>query len=545
MDIQRRLPAILPRPLLGSAVLLALAALGLPGADAPKFYPDDPISKTPKPRGAGAVKPRKTDALYDFIYNSFEPKPKKILPARNVNTLGEVPDGEWYTNRHFHKRMSLEALRRGPGNDAPPKPPYSIVGAKLDGISPGFQMKDAEGRLFFIKPDPYVAPEIATSADAAGTRFFFALGYHTPENYIVEMDPKDVTVAKEGTTNGANGKPRPMTIKDVTKVLWKLPQTKDGKYRFVASRAVPGAPIGPFRYEGVRSDDPNDLVPHEDRRELRGLHVFCAWLNHTDAKSGNTLDTVVEENGLRYVRHYLIDFGAVFGSDSDMVKNARFGNAYIFPEGKRAMKDMVSFGFNPKPWETARTPKILGVGRFEASAFDPENWYSNFPNRAFIHRLPDDEYWAARQVMAFTDQEIRAIVETGEYSDPRAVDYITQTLIQRRDKIGRAFLTKVLAVDHFRVAQGRLEFVDLAAQYAIVPKRELQIAWHTYDNSAGTLAPIHGATGPALPRALTAAPAGRYFAARIQSASDTSKTATVYLRSTAGSAQVVGVERSW
>ncbi len=49
--------------------------------------------------------------------------------------------------------------------------------------------------------------------------------------------------------------------------------------------------------QGTRSDDPNDLVPHEHRRELRALRVFGAWTNLVDWKAGNTLDTLVEENG--------------------------------------------------------------------------------------------------------------------------------------------------------------------------------------------------------------------------------------------------------
>ena len=54
-------------------------------------------------------------------------------------------------------------------------------------------------------------------------------------------------------------------------------------------------------------------------------------------------------------------------------------------------------------------------------------------------RLPDDEYWAAKQVMAFTEADIRTIVETGKYSDAAAVDYIVSTLMARRDKIVEQF----------------------------------------------------------------------------------------------------------
>ncbi len=86
-------------------------------------------------------------------------------------------------------------------------------------------------------------------------------------------------------------------------------RSADGSYRVMAQRGLPGRVIGGFKYFGTRPDDPNDIVPHEHRRELRALQVFGAWTNLVDMKAGNTLDTVITENGRSYVRHYLQDVG--------------------------------------------------------------------------------------------------------------------------------------------------------------------------------------------------------------------------------------------
>ena len=84
-------------------------------------------------------------------------------------------------------------------------------------------------------------------------------------------------------------------------------------YRVAAGLLLPGRILGGFRYEGTRPDDPNDIVDHQHRRELRALRVFGAWTNLTDMKAGNTLDTLVPENGRQVVRHYLQDVGSTFG----------------------------------------------------------------------------------------------------------------------------------------------------------------------------------------------------------------------------------------
>ena len=115
--------------------------------------------------------------------------------------------------------------------------------------------------------------------------------------------------------------------------------------RIASSRAKPsyGKPVGPFLYVGTRSDDPNDVVPHEHRRELRALRVFAAWTNHVDSKAINSLDALVTENGKAVVRHYLIDFGSTMGSASIKAREYDEGFEYIV-DGKTTTEEHGRFG---------------------------------------------------------------------------------------------------------------------------------------------------------------------------------------------------------
>lgn len=92
----------------------------------PKFYRDDPLWKEPRPHPVTKMKTIEIDNLYDFIDESFAvPRHDKKLKrtantaALNANTLGEVPDSEWYTNRHASHPMTTDELVRGPGNADP------------------------------------------------------------------------------------------------------------------------------------------------------------------------------------------------------------------------------------------------------------------------------------------------------------------------------------------------------------------------------------------------------------------------------------------
>jgi hypothetical protein len=531
-------------------LLLLLFLLLSSPLDAKKFYDDDPMETVPPPRNVSQALSRKLSEYYDFFSNTFtglgeRQSKKRLIPAQEVNTLGEVPDSQWYTNRHYKHPMTVDELVRGVGNGSAPdsQGQWTVVAAKTEGITPGFTIVDSRGRRYVMKFDPLENPEITTSAEIISSKFFYALGYFVPENYLVEFAREQLVLGEDVLLRDAQGKPRKMTERDITEVLLNVPRTAAGKYRAVASLYVSGNNIGPFRYYGIRKDDPNDVIPHEHRRDLRGLSVFCAWLGHDDSRSINTQDFLQQEGGTQFVRHYLIDFGSTLGSASNGPNSPRSGFEYLFSWKQPAIQ-LFSLGLIVPDWAKARYPGFPSVGRFESEKFDAAGWMPEYPNPAFSNRLPDDDFWAAKQVMAFTDEQIRGIVHTGAYSDPRAEQWIADSLIARRDKIGKAFLPKLLPLDRFAVENSRLVFEDLGAKYGITSPQQYSLQWSRFDNDAETKTPISGETTSALPAPVRDASNGEYFAVDIRGI-EPGKTIIVFLRKNATGVQVAGIERTW
>jgi hypothetical protein len=531
------------KKLLISALLVAASSQ----AAAQKFYPDDPLKKELQPRDASGVKSRKLNDYYDLLENSYGKRgqhgtTQKGIPAGDVNTLGEPLDGAWYTHRHYWDPMTIEQLQLGAGGKNPPSESgqWTIVSAKSEGITPGFVIKDSKGDHYYVKFDPISNPEMATGAEMIVARIFYALGYHVPDYYLIHFTPEKLILGKDVKFHDSQGRERTMVEQDLNKLLKKVPRAADGQYRGIVSTQIPGKPVGPYKYFGTRGDDPNDVVPHEHRRELRGLYVFAEWLAHNDSRAINSLDTLVEEDGVTSVRHYLMDFGATLGSASTMEKTARAGGEYYL-DLSPAPKEIATFGLAVPRWQRAHYPNIPSVGGFDYVAFQPDNWKPDYPNQAFRNRLPDDEFWAAKQLMAFSDEQIRGIVKVAQYSDPRAEDYIAKALIARRDKIGQCYFAKVLPLDRFIVQDGRLAFHDLAQDHAIETKGELHATWSRFDNATNQKAALEGAQDFRVPIDACAP----YLAADLWRGDDHTKTVTVYLRCANGTAEVVGIDRTW
>ena len=480
----------------GLPVLLAAVAGALAGTvstQAPRFYPDDPIAREPDSRDASKTKGYDIGSLYEMLNNLFvianyEPSG---LRAKNINTIDEVPDSSWFTNRIGAHPITTEELARGPVVGAPPDPSkWVLIREKTSGAHPGFTARDAKGQTWFLEFDPKPYPEGATAAVTIATKFFWALGYNQVESFITTLDPKHVEIDPKATVRRPSGKRTAFTRDDINVILETVARNADGTFRVVAGRLIAGRILGGFRYYGTRPDDPNDIVPHEHRRELRALRVFGAWTNLTDLKNANTLDSVITENGRSIVKHYLQDVGSTFGMCNDRYEwDLSWEHFY---QADTTRKRFFSLGFALSPWQTVDYVEYKSIGKFEGDRFDPREWRPQTPTTAYKEMRDDDAFWAARRVALFTDDLIRAAVHTGQFSNEAAEKYLVDVLIKRRDKIKSVYLTAVNpVVDPKLDANGRLTF-DNAAISAGVAKgpATYRASWMQFDNATGASKPM-------------------------------------------------------
>lgn len=557
----RRRPWKSPAPLI-SLVLVGLLArlIGTPAAaspvlerprEGPRFFADDPLTKDRDDLPVPLPEARDLSQLYDFIANTFFLRPKAGEPipeAVNVNTVDEVPDSTWFTNRMGRRKLSLTELVRGPDLAGPPddSAPWTIIAAKTQGITPGFRIRDPRGRVYFMKFDPPGHPQLATSSEVVATAFFHAFGYHVPENYLVFVRPERFQISPDARLTDREGKERRFTEGDLRRIFERAYRLPDGTIPAVASLRLPGRPLGPFEYYGTRSDDANDILPHQHRRELRGLRLFAAWLNHDDSRSINSLDMYEGEPGTGHVRHYLIDFGSCMGSGSVQVQSRRAGYEYIIEWGP-ILKAALSLGLWDRHWRKIPYPDMPSVGRFEARHFDPEAWRPEYPNPAFERMLPRDAFWAAKIIARFSDEAIRALVAKGRWADPAAEEYLVATLIARRDKILQRYLAAVAPVDEIVVARegtpAGVRFADLAARHGVLAPSEYHFEWFAFDNLEGTREPL-GLSGQTADGYVPLPASNAEFLQLHLVREATAHQADIYLRRrSGGDYAIVGVER--
>jgi hypothetical protein len=395
--------------------------------------------------------------------------------AWNVNVYDEVPDSLFFINRHGRKALSRDELQAGPLGPAPAPNGWTVIRGKVEGVSPGFFIKDETGQEFLLKFDPIDNPEMASAAESISARIFHAIGYNVPAYNIVSFHPGDMEVNPDARYYDDTGFKKPLTKERVEEMLLFVAREADESCRASASTLLGGKILGPFHLDGRRRSDPNDTISHRYRREIRALRVFASWANYYDLRTANTLDVIEEVGGQKVVKHYVIDFGTTLGSAETEAQPPQFGHEHVFDWGV-FYKALGSFGFWKKPWqkrwdENERKIAIDSVGYFDNKHFDPGDWKTQVPYHAFKDLTAADGYWAAKIVMSFRDEHIDALVDSGKLSDREAIDSLKTILKERRDMIGRYWFSKSAPLDGFEIAQGPtgpvVRFTDLMKHYGL------------------------------------------------------------------------------
>ena len=105
--------------------MLVVAALGMfASAVSTKglhFYPDDPIAREPESQDASKAQPYDIGSIYEMTNNLFVTagyKPSGTR-AKNINTIDEVPDSSWFTNRIGSTPVTADEIRPRPQSRRP------------------------------------------------------------------------------------------------------------------------------------------------------------------------------------------------------------------------------------------------------------------------------------------------------------------------------------------------------------------------------------------------------------------------------------------
>ena len=476
-------------PAAAAFVLLSAA----PNATSPKFFPDDPIWQMRDTQDASNMRDREIDMFYDTAENLFA-SPGDHTPhvrAQNVNTVDEVPDSNWYVNRFGRYPLTTDDVLRGPDTtNGPAAGQWTVIAAKRDGVTPGFTIRDSAGVVWFLKVDPPGYAGMATGTEVVATKLLWALGYHVTEVHLAQLHRDNLTIDDKATIKTEGGNRRRMRTSDIDQALQSAARDRDGSYRVIASKGIEGRRLGGFRFFGTRSDDPNDYVPHEHRRELRGYGTFAAWLNHVDSKSINTFDALVNDGERAVVRHYLLDFGSSLGSAGVYPREPFEGTEYLV-DGKRALAGIPALGFYVAGWRTMPMYRAGSVGAFPSNnaQWNPDHWKPRIPNAAFVRARADDRFWAARKLQTLSPDMIREVVTLGRFRDERSEIALAKFLIERREAILRKYLVAINPiVDPVLDASGELRFSNAAVDAGVAnpPTGGYAVKWFQFDNATGS-----------------------------------------------------------
>jgi hypothetical protein len=397
----------------------------------------------------------------------------KKAPAADVNIYDEVPDSGFFTNRHARKRLSEKELAEGYRETAGPdwSQAPTVLWAEIEDKHLVFYVRDVKGNEYQLRFDNFENFELATSAEVIASRFYYAIGYNVPQCTIEVFPASKLVPDPKAYIYDESGFRGDLTAERLQEALTSMPLDSNGNYRVSACKIPAGADMGHFSFrEDRRKGDPQDSILHLERRSIRALRIFASWLNDYGVRASKTLDLYQDKSGQKVMTHYLTGFRSALGAGEDGVKAPEVGYEHLVDYGE-VTKSFLTLGLRDPAWhkrwlaEGEKAHPSPAVGYFNNSYFEPEKFKTELPGYAFKDLTRADAFWAAKIIKSFTNEDIQAMVSAGKLSDPKDAEYLTTTLLNRRDLIAKYWFSQASPLDDFNLQGGKLTFVDLGSRW--------------------------------------------------------------------------------
>lgn len=359
--------------------------------------------------------------------------PKRPGDAEDVNALDDVPRSSW-----FQPLGPTLALLEPPlTEDGPPIPPLTLVPDVPRANDDGVCVVDGRGVRYELRRDRSDRPEMRTSAAAIASRLIRAFGLLTPEVHVVFVGATDFG------SSVAEAPPEP-----IRRFLQSGPPSVDGRYRVSATRWPVGIDVGVSESYDVRSDDPNDAIPHRNRRTLRSLKVLGAWLAISSINPRKTRDAYVGQPWSGHIRHYLVGLedalgaGAVVGRQKEQGLRTDLGGGMGF--------NLVTFGLWPGSDSLPTQRRMLALGNIDENV-DAAGFEASPPYGPISFFQDADGYWAAKRIAAIPLATIVDAVESARIHDSSARLALVRLIVARRQAVVAHWYAQVSPVEVERI----------------------------------------------------------------------------------------------
>ncbi len=320
-------------------------------------------------------------------------------------------------------------------------------------------------------------------------------------------------------------------------------------YRAVATRLPEGrgSLLGPFQVWGTRRDDPNDIVPHEHRRDLRGLSVFESWVNNASARAVGTQD-ILTTPWRRDANSSLPDrLHEVARQRRSRRSRSSRGKATsrCFPSFGAIGRNIAGMGIATPAWMKAKYPDLREVGRVRSQHIQSGE-SGRRTSRSRRSRIAFPTIRSGRPSRSWRSATMRF----GPSSRPASTARRPRTGSRPRSSSdGTGLAGRFFAGVSYRsiasaCPRDTLEFDDLGVTYGFSTARSYTIDWYGFDNAKDVVPRSHRHWPRDSGGCPGASPPESYVAARV-SAGDADMQVDGVPPEAPYGFDVVGLDRMW